>query len=151
MLLAEIVDTSAAVAATRSRSAKIEALAACIERMLPDEAAAGAAFLAGEPRQRRLGVGWASLRDLPQAAAAPSLTVLAVDAAFERLAALSGPGSQADRRRALTDLFGLATAPEQEFLRRLMLGDLRQGALQSVVADAVSRAASIPRARYGAR
>jgi len=146
MLLTEIVETSSAVAATRSRSAKIEALAACIARMQPDEAAAGAAFLAGEPRQRRLGVGWASLRELPPAADAATLAVLEVDAAFERLAALAGAGSQAERRRALAELFGRATGPEQEFLRRLMLGDLRQGALQSIVTDAVARAASIPQA-----
>jgi DNA ligase 1 len=146
MLLAEIVETSAAVAATRSRSAKIEALAACIARMQSDEAAAGVAFLAGEPRQRRLGVGWASLRDLPPAAAPATLTVLDVEAAFERLAALAGAGSQAERRRALAELFGRATEPEQDFLRRLMLGDLRQGALQSIVTDAVARAASIPQA-----
>jgi DNA ligase-1 len=146
MLFHEIVDTSAAVAATRSRSAKIEALSACIARMRPDEAAAGVGFLAGEPRQRRLGVGWASLRDLPPAAAAATLAVPDVDAAFERLAGLAGPGSQAERRRALADLFGRASGPEQEFLRRLMLGDLRQGALQSIVTDAVARAASIPQA-----
>ncbi len=146
MLLAEIVDTSAAVAATRSRRAKIEALSACIVRMRPDEAAAGASFLAGEPRQRRLGVGWASLRDLPPAAAAATLEVLDVDAALERLAGLAGAGSQAERRRALADLFGRASGPEQEFLRRLILGDLRQGALQSIVTDAVARAASIPQA-----
>src|SRR5439155_3170627 len=146
MLLVEIVDTSATVAATRSRSAKIEALAAFIERMQPEEAAAGVAFLAGEPRQRRLGVGWASLRELPPTASAPTLTVRDVDVAFERLAGLTGAGSQAERRLALADLFGLATGPEQEFLRRLMLGDLRQGALESVVTDAVARAASIPQA-----
>jgi DNA ligase-1 len=146
MLFHEIVDTSAAVAATRSRSAKIEALAACIARMPPDEAAAGVGFLTGEPRQRRLGVGWASLRDLPPAAAAATLAVLDVDAAFERLAGLTGAGSQAERRRAVAELFGRASGPEQEFLRRLMLGDLRQGALQSIVTDAVARAASIPQA-----
>jgi DNA ligase-1 len=146
MLLAEIVDTSAAVAATRSRSAKIEALAACIARMSPDQAAPGVGFLAGEPRQRRLGVGWASLRELPGAAAQPSLTVDAVDAAFERLAAAAGSGSQAVRRETLAALLGAATATEQEFLRRLMLGDLRQGALESLVTDAVARAAEVPQA-----
>src|SRR5690349_1344270 len=146
MLLAEIVDTSAAVAATRSRSAKIEALAACIARMSPDQAAAGVGFLAGEPRQRRLGVGWASLRELPAAAAQASLTVDAVDAAFERLASAAGSGSQAVRRETLAALLGAATATEQEFLRRLMLGDLRQGALESLVTDAVARAAELPQA-----
>ena len=146
MLLAEIVETSSAVAATRSRSAKIELLAACIARMSPDRAAAGVGFLAGEPRQRRLGVGWASLRELPAAAAQPSLTVDAVDAAFERLAVAAGSGSQAVRRDTLAALLGAATEPEQEFLRRLMLGDVRQGALESLVTDAVARAAGVPQA-----
>jgi DNA ligase-1 len=146
MLLRDIVDTSEAVAATRSRSAKIEALAACIARMEHDEAAVGAGFLAGEPRQRRMGVGWASLRELPPAATEPTLTVTAVDAAFERLAGLAGSGSQAERRRLLGELFAAATGREQEFLRRLVLGDLRQGALQSIVTDAVAKAAGIPQA-----
>jgi DNA ligase-1 len=144
MLLGEIVETSQAVAATRSRSAKVEALAACIGRMAPDEAPAGASFLAGEPRQRRLGVGWASLRELPPPAATPALAVLDVDAAFERLAGTSGAGSQAQRAQELAALFGAATAEEQDFLRRLVLGDLRQGALQSIVTDAVAKATGIP-------
>src|SRR5262245_5742293 len=144
MLLAQIVETSGAVAATRSRSAKIDALAACIAQLSPDQAAAGVGFLAGEPRQRRLGVGWASLRDLPERAAAASLMVAAVDAAFERLAGAAGAGSQAVRQEVLAGLMGAATAAEQEFLRRLMLGDLRQGALESVVTDAVARAAGLP-------
>jgi DNA ligase-1 len=146
MLLRDIVDTSQAVSATRSRSAKIEALAGCIARMDHDEAAVGAGFLAGEPRQRRLGVGWASLRELPSAASEPTLTLTAVDAAFERLAALAGSGSQAERRRLLAELLSAATGREQEFLRRLVLGDLRQGALQSIVTDAVAKAAGIPQA-----
>ena len=146
MLLREIVETSEAVAATRSRSAKIEALAACIARMSPAEAPIGAGFLAGEPRQRRLGVGWAALRELPSAATEPSLSVAAVDAAFERLAGTAGSGSQAHRRETVVELFTAATASEQEFLRRLMLGDLRQGALQSIVTDAVARAGGMPQA-----
>jgi DNA ligase-1 len=144
MLLRDIVDTSRAVASTRARSAKIEALAACIGRMQPAEVAAGAAFLAGEPRQRRLGVGWASLRELPPAAGEPALTVADVDVAFGRLADLAGSGSQAERRRLLHEVFGRATADEQEFLRRLALGDLRQGALESIVADATARAFGVP-------
>ena len=65
MLLAELVATSAAVAATSGRRAKIELIAGALRRLAPDEIAAGAAYLAGELRQRQIGVGWASLRDLP--------------------------------------------------------------------------------------
>jgi DNA ligase-1 len=144
MLLREVVETSTAVAATRSRTAKIEAIAACLARMEAGEVPIGAAFLAGEPRQRRLGVGWASIRELPPPAADPALTLRAVDEAFERLAALTGAGSQADRARLVDELFRAATADEQRFLRGLIVGDLRQGALQSIVTDAVARAAGLP-------
>jgi DNA ligase-1 len=144
MLLADLVETSQLVKSTRSRTAKIEALAACIAAMDPAEAAVGVGFLAGEPRQRRLGVGWASLRDLPAPSATPTLSVLAVDSAFQRLADLAGAGSQAQRAQLLDELLAAATGPEQEFLRGLMLGDLRQGALQSIVTDAVARAAGVP-------
>ena len=110
MQLCEVVETSEAVAATRSRTAKIETIAATLARMSPAELPAGAAFLAGEPRQRRLGVGWASLRDAPPPAASPGLTVTDVDTAFERLAALAGSGSQASRA-AVLDSCLLYTSP----------------------------------------
>jgi len=144
MQLREVVETSEAVAATRSRTAKIEAIAGCLARMAPDELPAGAAFLAGEPRQRRLGVGWASLREVPPPAGEPTLTVGDVDAAFDRLAALAGSGSQTARAEALESLLAAATAAEQRYLRGLIVGDLRQGALQSIVTDAVARAADVP-------
>jgi DNA ligase-1 len=144
--LREVVETSEAVAATRSRTAKIETIAATLARMSPAELPAGAAFLAGEPRQRRLGVGWASLRDAPPPAASPGLTVTDVDTAFERLAALAGSGSQASRAAVLDSLLAAATAPEQRYLRGLIVGDLRQGALQSIVTDAVAKAAGVPAA-----
>ncbi len=146
MLLREVVETSEAVAATRSRTAKIETIAATLARMTPAELPAGAACLAGEPRQRRLGVGWASLRDAPPPAASPRLTVTDVDTAFERLAALAGSGSQASRAAVLDSLLAAATAPEQRYLRGLIVGDLRQGALQSIVTDAVAKAAGVPAA-----
>ena len=143
MQLREVVETSEAVAATRSRTAKIEAIAAALKRMTPAELPAGAAFLAGEPRQRRLGVGWASLRDVPPPASRPALTITDVDTAFERLAALAGSGSQASRAGVLGALLAAASEDEQRYLRGLILGDLRQGALQSIVTDAVARAAGV--------
>src|SRR4051794_34123938 len=144
MQLREVVETSEAVAATRSRTAKIETIAGCLARMTPAELPAGAAFLAGEPRQRRLGVGWASLREVPPPAADPVLTVAEVDAAFERLAVLAGSGSQAARAEVVESLLASATAAEQRYLRGLIVGDLRQGALQSIVTDAVAKAAGVP-------
>ena len=144
MLLRDLVEASNAVGATRSRLAKVERIAGVLERLAPDEVAAGVAFLSGELRQRQIGVGWAALRDLPAPAAEPSLTVAEVDAAFERIGALAGPGSQAARRQALVELFARATAPESEFLRRLLGGELRQGALEGVMVQALARAVGAP-------
>src|SRR3954471_7280802 len=112
--------------------------------MGPEEIEIGVAYLSGELRQRQIGVGWASLRDRPLAAAEPTLTLVDVDEACARIGAAVGPGSQAVRRGALNELFGRATEAEQEFLARLLLGDLRQGALAGVMADAVARAADVP-------
>ena len=146
MLLSDVLAASDAVRATRSRLQKAAHLAAVLRRLEPQETAAGAAFLAGELRQRQTGVGWASLRELPPAAAEPSLTVREVDEAFAAISAISGAGSQAARREAIAALFARATAGEQAFLRALALGELRQGALESVVIDAVAEAAGVPKA-----
>jgi ATP-dependent DNA ligase I len=144
VLLQEIAETSAAVAASSARLAKVERLAACLRRLDPDEVHPAVAFLSGELRQRQIGVGWAALREVPPPAAAPSLTVAEVDAGFERIGRQAGPGSQAERRRLLAALLGRATAEEQRFLVRLLSGELRQGALEGVMVEAIARAAGIP-------
>ncbi|HSV40671.1 MAG TPA: ATP-dependent DNA ligase [Nocardioidaceae bacterium] len=144
MLLSEIVRTSSEVAATRSRLAKAAAIAAALKAAGPDEIEVVAAFLAGAPRQRRTGVGWRGLSDLPAAADHGALTVSEVDAALEAISGLSGAGSQAARSAAVADLFGRATAEEQRFLRALVFENLRQGALDSVLLDAIAKAAGVP-------
>jgi ATP-dependent DNA ligase I len=146
VLLDEVAGTSTAVAASSARLAKVERLAACLRRLEPGEVHPGVAFLSGELRQRQIGVGWAALRDAPDPAAAPTLTVAEVDAAFERIGRLAGPGSQAERRRLLGELFGRATAGEQRFLVGLLSGELRQGALEGVMVEAIARAAEVPAA-----
>jgi DNA ligase 1 len=146
VLLDEVAGTSAAVAASSARLAKVERLAACLGRLEPGEVHPAVAFLSGELRQRQIGVGWAALRDAPDPAATSTLTVAEVDAAFERIGRLAGPGSQADRRRLLGELFSRATASEQRFLIGLLSGELRQGALEGVMVEAVARAAGVPSA-----
>jgi ATP-dependent DNA ligase I len=142
--LRDLVETSEAVAAQPARLGKVARLAERLAALGPGEVAPGVAMLAGEPRQGRLGVGWASLRELPPPAPAPTLTVADVDAALDALAAASGPGSQGARRALLDGLMGRATEAEQGFLRRLLLGELRHGALEGVMVDAVARAAAVP-------
>jgi ATP-dependent DNA ligase I len=145
VLLADLAATWRAVAEASARTAKIERLAETLRRMEPAEVPAGAAFLIGELQQRQIGVGRRSLSDLPSPAGAASLTVTEVDSAFEQVGALAGPGSQGARRTALAGLFARATDDEQRFLVALLTGDLRQGALQGVMVEAVARAAEVPR------
>jgi DNA ligase 1 len=143
VLLAELTATSEAVRATRARTEKIERLAQALRRMAPDEVAIGVAYLSGELRQRQIGAGWASLRELPPPAAEPSLTVGEVDAVFAQMATAAGRGSAGERRRLLADLLTRATASEQHLLSGLVMGELRQGAQASLVADAVAAAAGV--------
>lgn len=144
MRFAELAATSAAVAATAGRKAKVALLAAALRGLSPEEAEAGAAFLSGELRQRQTGVGWASLRELPPPAPTATLAVAEVDRAAAEIAAVAGAGSQARRRELLHRLFGAATAAEQTLLRGLFSGELRQGAAAGVLADAVAHAAGVP-------
>jgi DNA ligase-1 len=146
MLLADLAATSQAVAATGARTGKVALLASALREAGPEEVAAAVAFLSGELRQRQIGVGWAAVRELPPAAGEPSLTVAEVDAAFGRIGALAGAGSQAARREALAALFARATGEEQAFLRGVLLGDVRQGALAGVMTEALVAATGLPRA-----
>ena len=144
MLLADLVATSAAVAATRSRKAKTAALAERLAVAAPDELEVVTSYLAGSLLQRRTGLGWRSLGALPEPADVPTLTVGEVDAAFDRIAALSGPGSAGARTAAAEELFGRATADEQAWLRGIVTGEVRQGALDSLVQEALAAAAGVP-------
>ena len=145
MLAADVVATSERVSATASRSAKVAALAALLGRLSPPEVAPVVGLLRGEPVQGRIGVGWAALAAVdPPPASVPSLTVDDLHRALDRLAALAGPGSAGARAAMLEELLGRATAAEGAFLRRLLTGELRQGALEGVMADAVARASGVP-------
>jgi DNA ligase-1 len=145
MLFAEVAATADEVVSTRARSRKVAALAALLARLSADELPVVVAILTGAPRQGRIGVGYRTVAalDVP-AAGEPSLEVLDVDAALSRLAGLSGPGSQGARASLLHDLFGRATEDEASLLRRLLVGELRLGALEGLVTDAVARAADVP-------
>ncbi|WP_134765901.1 ATP-dependent DNA ligase [Nocardioides sp. 1609] len=144
MLLHDVVETSAAVAATRSRKAKAAAIADLLARCGRDEVELVAAYVGGALRQRRTGVGWRGIGTPPAPADTPSLTVVGVDAAFEAVSALAGAGSQAARKDAVARLLGAATAAEQAWLRAVVTGAVRQGALDAVVQEAVAAAAGVP-------
>lgn len=142
--LSAIVNVSRAVAATSARSRKVALIADLLRTTDADDVAVVVAYLSGELRQRRTGVGWASLRDIPPPVVDPVLTMRDVDTAFERIAAAAGAGSQAVRAALLSELFAAATTDEQDFLRTLAIGELRQGALDGVMTDAIAKAFDIP-------
>ncbi|MFW0793416.1 ATP-dependent DNA ligase [Gordonia sp. CPCC 205515] len=145
MKLQRIVEVSEAVAATRSRKLKTAELAALLTDCADNDIPVVVAWLTGATRQGRIGVGWRSLASLTVAPAPePTLTVAAVDERFDRLVAVHGAGSTALRREILDELFGAATESEQSFLRRLLTGELRQGALIGVMVDAVAAASGQP-------
>ena len=143
-LFADVVATSGAVAATRSRAAKVTALAELLGRLEPDEIAVAVGFLTGEPRQGRIGVGWSTIGSIDHVpAASPSLTLGEIDEAVTAVEAMSGAGSVGDRRAVLASMLARATEPEADFVRRLFTGGLRQGALEGLMLDAIARASEI--------
>jgi DNA ligase-1 len=144
VLLVRIAEVSQAVATTSGRLAKIDLLAAALAEAGPAEVPIAVAYLSGELPQRQIGVGWAALRDGFPAASVPTLGLAEVDAAFSAIGAVAGKGSAAARKALVGELFGRATAAEQRFLLGLLSGELRQGALEGVMTDAVARAASVP-------
>jgi DNA ligase 1 len=150
VLLVDVAVASADVGAVSARSAKIGRIADLLSIAAaeddPQLVAVVVSWLSGELPQRQIGVGWAALRSLPSAAAAPSLTVPGVHSTFTEIGLVSGAGSQARRADLLTALFAASTEAEQTFLRRLLSGELRQGALVGVMADAVAKAAAVPAA-----
>ncbi len=144
MLLIDVVRCSSDVAATRSRKAKVtrlsELLAGGDEWSWP----VVVTWLGGALPQRRTGIGWNMLQTLPAPAGGSSLAVETVDTALTKAAHLSGPGSGTARAELIRTLFARATAPEQDWLRRLLVGELRQGASDSLVQDAVALLARVP-------
>ncbi|HTK86197.1 MAG TPA: ATP-dependent DNA ligase [Nitrospiraceae bacterium] len=146
MLFFEIVRTSQQVTQTQGRLEKIGRLSACLRNLSPDEIDIGVHILAGQLRQGTIGIGSSALHTAAPdtAAAEPSLTLKQVDQAIEALASTRGSGSGAERRRLLGALLSQGTPDEQHFLKRLIVGELRQGALEGIMAEAVARAADVP-------
>jgi DNA ligase-1 len=146
MQLYDIVTTSRNVRETSARSEKVRHLAACLRRVESDQIETAVALLAGEPRQGRIGLGPATLYPAmpPDAAAVPELTLAEVDKTLGYIAQTSGAGSAASRLRLVGELFARATKEEQDFLLRALLGELRQGSVEGLMAEAVAQASDLP-------
>jgi DNA ligase 1 len=144
VLLEALVQTSATVSRTAARSQKTKLIAELLSRLDPDEVRLGVAYLCGELPQGRLGVGYATLRAFEgEGAARATLTLTELDRRLDELAACKGSGSARRRSELIGSLFSACTAEEQTFLKRLLVGELRQGALEGVVLDAVASAFSV--------
>ncbi|AVZ76271.1 ATP-dependent DNA ligase [Streptomyces lunaelactis] len=146
MLLARLVDVSRTVAATSARSRKIAALAELFAGTRPADVSLVISYLAGRVPQGRIGIGWSVLKEPVPPADDPRLTVAGTDTALSALAEVAGPGAKAERKRLVRELLAVATPAEQEFLMRLLMGEVRQGALDAVALEAVAKAAAAPAA-----
>jgi DNA ligase-1 len=142
MLLAELAEVSRKVAATSRRNEKTELLASVLRRLQPEEIEPATAFLSGLVRQGKVGIGYATLRDVTGSPSqSASLTLSEVDRALADIA------SSRSKKDLAARLFGRATASEQAFLMGLLTGELRQGALEGIMADALAKAAGSDPAR----
>ena len=148
-LLADLVAASGDVARASGRLQKIGRLADLLRGLPAEEVEVAVAFLSGTARQGSIGVGHAAVSATTAVppAAMPALALREVDGLFAEVSLIAGTGAAAERARMLRTLFSRATADEQDFLRRLLSGELRQGALEGVLVDAVARAASVAAAR----
>lgn len=144
MLLAEVVETSRLIAKTTKRLEKIDLLARLLRRLHPDEIEIVVGFLSGRARQGKIGVGYRTLQEAAGAGAEiPNLEVIDTDRILDAVAATQGRGSERQRLEVLQRLFSATTRAEQEFLIRLLVGELRQGALEGLMVEAVANAAGV--------
>jgi DNA ligase-1 len=145
MQLADVAAASRGVAETSSRSRKVAILADLLRALEPSEVAVVTGFLSGVPRQGRVGIGYAMVYGTEHPVARdPSLTVAELDATIAEIQSTTGAGSGTKRRQLLGELLGRATEEEADFIRRLLTGELRQGALAGLMIDAVAKAAGVP-------
>ncbi len=145
MLFAALVSTSNHVAATSGRLAKIQFLSDLLKHASPDEVELAIAYLSGTVRQSKIGVGWARLRKAKShVVTSARLQLRDVDETLERISTTAGKGSAGEKQRLLSALFSQATEEEQDFLFRLLTGELRQGALEGIMVEAVAKARELP-------
>jgi DNA ligase-1 len=145
MRYSDVVAAATRVAATSKRGEKVAIFADLLRTATPAEAPIVIGLLVGSPRQGRIGVGWATLRDARvEPAAEPSVEVTEVDDVIGVVASTTGAGSQREREQALVSLMRRLTEGEQQHFVRTLLGEMRQGANEGVVTDAVAKAAGAP-------
>ena len=145
MLFVEVARASAEVAQTSGKNKKVERIARVLRDAPQDERAAAARYLSGAAGHK-LGIGYATVHELRGAiapAAEPRLTITCVERRFLAIAELEGKGSGTARKDSFGALLAAATELEQGFVGALVLGELRQGALDALVVEALAVATGL--------
>ena len=144
MLLAQVVGTSQRIAETSKRLEKISLLSALLRELNGDEIEIVTAILSGRIRQGRIGLGYQSIREATTAPASePTIELLELDRTFDAIARADGSGSGQRRRELLQELLSRATVPEQQFIAEVLVGGLRQGALEGIMLEGLAKATGI--------
>lgn len=146
MELARLVDAVERVRATPKKSEKAGVLAHVLRQTSGHETKLAALYLTGSLPQGKIGIGWhliqKAIHDVP--VSGKPLTLSDVDQVLGILAVERGGGSTERRVVELSRLLSRARAEERRFLSQLLLGELRQGALEGVLLDAITLAAGLP-------
>ena len=144
MLLANIVETSHRISETSKRLEKIERIAELLSQLQPEEIEIGVSFLSGQTLQERVGIGYAAVYGYAgPVAESPSLSIVDVSRTLDSIAAVQGPGSERQKHQLLHSMLAQATPEEQSFLKRLLVGELRQGALEGLMMEALAKASDV--------
>src|ERR1700689_4932346 len=141
MLLMRVVGTSQQIAEASKRLEKISLLSGLLRELRGDEIEIVAAILSGRVRQGRIGVGSSSVREAATSPASePAIELQDMDRTFGAIAQTEGSGSERRKRNLLQQLLSRATAPEQQFIAEILLGGLRQGALDGIMLEGLANA-----------
>jgi DNA ligase-1 len=146
MRLAGLAETSEALRATSARKAKTELLSELLGQLAPAEIVPAIGFLLATPRQGAIGVGWATVARLDASDEEPSPyepDIRGFDALLSDVMVTVGSGSEAARGAKISRFLANCDDAEEAFVRRVLVGDARQGALAGVMTDAVAKASGV--------
>jgi DNA ligase-1 len=146
MQLASLVTLVGQVRASTKKTEKVRLLADFLRQTRGRETELAAFYLSGSLPQGKIGVGWrmieAAITGNPPKST--SLTLPEIDQIFDDIASSQGSGSADKKLKALRHLFERTSAEERNFVSGLLMGEIRQGALEGLILDAVSKAANLP-------
>ena len=146
MLLTRLVDLVGKVRSTTKKTEKINLLAEFLRQTQGTETELAALYLSGVLPQGKLGVGWRVIQEaMVESPPSPeALSLTDVDRVFNAIAAEQGSGSLNRKIGALRKLFESVSPEERRFLAQLVTGEIRQGALEGLLLEAIAKAAALP-------